>query len=81
MEVFRFAYFRSGVAFKRKAGIRSRHAAAVVNDLDEAASCFLNDELDVVGAGIYGVFQQFFYYRCRSLHDFTGGDLVGNGFG
>jgi hypothetical protein len=33
------------------------------------------------GAGIERIFQQFLGNRGRALHDFAGGDLVGNVFG
>ena len=80
-EVFGLAYFGSGVAFEGEAGICFGHAAAVVNDLDEAAACFFDDELDVIGAGIYGIFQEFFDDGGGPLDDFAGGNLVGDGFG
>ena len=62
-------------------GVVAHHAAAVVGDLNQLFAAGFNLDSDAGGAGIERIFQQFLHYRRGTLHDFAGGDLVGNVFG
>ena len=59
-------------------GILGCHAAAVVGQPQEGHAAVPDLYGHLGGAGVHGVFQQFFDYGGRPLHHFTGGDQVGD---
>jgi len=63
---------------KRK--IFSIHALAIVNDPDQRLAAGGCRNLDPARTGIDGIFDKLFDNTCRPLDDFTGGDLVDQGF-
>ncbi len=73
--------FGCGMALEGQACVGGAHAGAVVNDLYERPSGVFDDYLDFGGAGVYGVFHEFFHHRCGPLDDFAGSNLVGHGVG
>ena len=80
-EIVGAADLRGGVALECHAGIGGRHAAAVVNDLYEGAARILDEDADLRGAGVDGVFHEFLDHGSRALYDLAGGDLVGHRVG
>jgi hypothetical protein len=56
----RLSNFGRGVAFPAHAGVDFAHTFTVIDDLDEGASPVLNQQFDLVSAGINAVFEQFF---------------------
>ena len=70
-----------GVPLEAEPCILERHSLAVVDNLYQSPAGILDDELDVGGTGIDGVFQEFLDDRGRALHHLTGGNLVGHGIG
>src|SRR5437762_11552099 len=56
-----------------------RHAAAVIDDRDEAAPAFLEGHRDALGGGIDGVLDQLLHRAGRPLDHLAGGDLVDQG--
>jgi hypothetical protein len=53
-----------------------RDAAAVVGDADQAHAAFFELHVDLRGAGVEAVFQQFLEHRGRALHHLAGRDLA-----
>ena len=62
-----------------KPGIGLTHPAAVVNDLYAGPSGIDDIYLDEGRPGINGVLNEFLDNGCRSLYDFSGSNLIGNG--
>mgnify|MGYP000848748062 CR=1 FL=1 len=60
------------------AGVSLGHALAVVNHLNECTAGVFDDDGDVCGAGVNGVFHQLLDNGGGSLDDFTGSYLVGD---
>src|SRR5262249_39250460 len=56
----------------------AEHAAAVVDDADEAASAGFDVDAQVRGAGVQGIFEELFDDGSRPLHHFARRDFVGD---
>ena len=56
--------------------ILRRHAAAIVRDADVGESAVRDLHLYIARAGIHGIFYHFLDGVHRTLHHFTGGDLI-----
>ena len=54
------------------------HAMAVVDDANELAATGFDLDTNAGGAGVEGVFEEFFDYRCGAFDDFAGSDLIGD---
>ena len=67
--------------FESHAGIGGRHALAVVDDLYEVAARFPEENLNLRGAGIDRVLEEFLDDRSRSLDYLARGYLVGHRIG
>jgi hypothetical protein len=68
-----------GVPLEREHGIVASHAAAVIGDANEGATTVLDVHLDGGRARVERVLDQLLHDGRRSLHHFTGSDLVGDG--
>ena len=66
---------------KAEPRILEGHPLAVVDDLYQGPAGILDNQLDVGGTGIDGVFEQFLHHGGGALHHLTGGNLVGHGLG
>jgi len=77
-EVFHVAQFAGSVALEGQQGVVAEHAAAIVDDADEAAAAGFHFHADVGGAGVEGIFEQFLHYRGGPFDHFSGGDFVGD---
>ncbi len=66
------------MALEGQQGIVAQHAAAVVDNADQAPSAGFHFHANVGGAGIQGVFEKLFDHRSRPFHHFAGGDFVGD---
>lgn len=75
------ANFTGGVAFEAEEGVLAIHAGAVVNDLDERRATTLHMDLDMEGARVEAVFDQFADDGCRSFDHLTGSHLAGKSIG
>src|SRR5450759_3880395 len=64
------------MALHRQRHLLWRNAAAIVGHSDQVAPARDDLHMDGSRAGIHRVFNQLLHYRCRPLHDFTGGDLT-----
>ena len=76
-----FAYFGSGVAFKRQTGIRFGHALSVVDNLDTGLSRIRYQHMYLSGFCINRIFYQFLDDGCRTLNHLSGSNLVRNRIG
>ena len=70
--------FRCGVPFEAHPRVGGRHSAAVVNNLDERLAGIFHNNLNLGGSGVNGILHKLFDNRCRALHNFAGGYLVGH---
>ena len=61
----------SGVPLETEHRLIRRHAAAVVNDLDERASGVLYHHSHLIRPGIYGILHELLHHGRRSLHDLS----------
>ncbi len=68
--------FRRGVALDGQAQIVAIHAAAVILDDDARQPAQFGADVDLGGAGVDGVLDQFLDRRGRALDDLAGGDAV-----
>src|SRR6056297_2420955 len=64
------------MSFKSQAGIGSRHAAAVIHDLDGGLTGIFHNDLDVTGTSNNSILYQFLHHRCRALYYLPRSDLV-----
>ena len=80
-QVFGILDFGSSVTLEGQQGVVTNHAASVVGDLDELLAAGFDLNLDAGGTGVERIFQKFLDHGGGALHDFAGGDFVGNGFG
>ena len=80
-EVVGLADFGSGMTLEGQTGIGLRHAAAIVDDLNERATGIDNNDLDRLGTGIDGILDQLLDDRSGTLNDFACCNLIGNGVG
>ena len=67
-----------GVALEAEHGVHARHAAAVVDDLQERASRVGHDHGDLRRARVHGVLHELLHHGRGSLHDLARGDHVGD---
>lgn len=65
------------MALKSQARIAFTHSFAVVDDLNGGATGIFNEDFDLGGSGVDGVFHQFFNYRSGTLYDLSGSNLIG----
>ena len=77
-QVLHVAQLAGGVAFEGEQRVVAQHAAAIVDDADEAPSAGFDLDAQLGRAGVERVFEQLLDDRGRALHDFAGGDLVGD---
>ena len=75
-QILDVAQFAGGVALEGEQGVVAQHAAAIVDDADEAAAAGFHFDAKVGGAGIEGVFEQFLDDGSGALDYFAGGDFV-----
>lgn len=73
--------FGGGVALEGGKGVGTGHAGAVVGDFDEGAAALEDGKVDMGGAGVKGVFEEFLDDGGRTFNDFAGGYLVGDVIG
>ena len=66
------------MALEGQQGIVAQHAAAVVDDADQAPAAGFHFDAHVGGAGVERIFQQFLDDGGGPLHHFAGRDLVGD---
>ena len=64
------------MALQREARVFAVHARAVVADTDQCLAAVFQLYPHRLGTGIERVLDQLFHHGCRSLDDFTGGDLI-----
>ena len=57
-QIVGLADFRSGVTFESQTGVGDRHAASVVDNLDESLAGIPENNLDVVRSGVDGIFDK-----------------------
>ena len=57
-EILCLLYFRSGVPFESKAGVGSAHTYSIVDDLEEAFTCVLDDKRYFGSTSIDSVFKE-----------------------
>ncbi len=67
------------MALKGKSRVGCRHAAAIVDDLNQRAPRILDDYGDFRGSGVDGVFHQLLDHRGRALDNLARRNLVGHG--
>ena len=70
--------FGGCVPFEGQNSLIRRHPAAVVDDLDDGASCILYNDAYLARTGVHCVLHQFFDHRRRPLHHLSGGYHIGN---
>ena len=67
-QVFDVAQFAGGVALEGQQGVVAQHAAAVVDDADQAASAGFDLDAQLGRPGVERILEQFFDDRSRPLH-------------
>src|SRR5208282_6563025 len=72
---------RGRVALESEHGIIAHHATPVVGNLDQFFSTSFYVDLDARRTRVQRVLEQLLHHRGGPLHDFAGGDLVGNVLG
>ena len=75
-EIINIPDLGSGMPFKSHAGIRFTHAGTIIYDLNQGLAGLLNDQTDLIGPRIDGIFQQFLHGTGGPLYDFPGRYLV-----
>ena len=66
------------MALEGEQGVVAAHAVTVVDDADELAATSFDLDTNARGAGVEGVFEEFFDYGCGAFDHFTSSDLVGD---
>ena len=66
------------MALEAEHRISGTHPAAVVDDLDQCPARIGHNDRHLPGTGVHGVFHQFLDDGRRTLHNFSGGDHVGD---
>ncbi len=77
-QILDVAQLAGGVALEGQQGVVAQHAAAIVDDADQAPAAGFDFDAEIGGAGVERVFEQFLDDRSGPLHHFAGGDLVGD---
>jgi len=72
--------FAGCVPSKGQGEVIRRDPDAVIADADQSETAAVNFDGDIPRARVDGIFGKFFHYRCRTFHNFTGGD-AGNDVG
>ena len=75
-QVVKAGYLARGMARQGQRQVVGGNAAAVIGDTDQAYAAFFELHVDLRGAGVEAVFQQFLEHRGRALHHLAGGDLA-----
>ena len=75
-QVGQIADFAGGMSRQCQRYIAGSHATAVVGDAHQFDAAARQFDVDLGGAGIYAVFENFLQRIGRALHHFTGGNLV-----
>jgi len=81
VEVVAVTELAGGVALEAEEGVVAAHAGTVVGDGDEAAAAGGDLDVDLGGAGVEGVFEEFLEDGGGALDDFAGRNLVGDMLG
>ncbi len=66
---------------KGQAGVVRAHPAPVVYHLNQELTAAFDDDIDLVGLRVQGVFHQLLDHRGRTVYHLAGRDLVGNMLG
>ena len=66
------------MALEGEESVVAAHAVTVVDDADELAAAGFDLDTNAGSAGVEGVFEEFFDYRCGAFDDFAGSDLIGD---
>ncbi len=77
-QILHVAQFAGGVALEGQQRVVAQHAAAIVDDADQAAAAGFHFDANVGGAGVERVFEQLLDDGSGPFHYFAGGDLVGD---
>jgi hypothetical protein len=80
-EIILGADLRGRISLETHEGVVAIHSAAIVGDPDERDPTALDQDLDVGGAGIDAVLDEFLHHGGGAFDHFTSGDLAGEGFG
>ena len=78
MQVLGRCQLGSGMPLEAQHGVVRRHAAAVVDDLDEGAAGIGHHHLHIRGAGIHRILHEFLHHGSRSLDHLSRGNHVRN---
>jgi len=73
------AKLAGGMPLQRKQCVIAVHAAAVIDHANQRNSTATNDDIDVAGAGVETVLNQFLHDRCRTFYYFASRHLAGQG--
>ena len=77
-QIFDIAQLAGGVALEGQQGVVAEHAAAIVDDADEAAAAGFHFHADVGGAGVEGVFEELLHDGGGPFDHFSSGDFIGD---
>ena len=69
------------MALEGHARVGGRHAAAIVDNLNERPAGIFYYYGNGRSASIDGIFDKFLYHRGRTLDNLAGGNLIGYGIG
>ena len=69
------------MTLERHDGIVARHPRSVIADANTLTAAVFDRHVDGRRAGVECVLDQLLHHRRRTLDDFTGRDLVGDGAG
>ncbi len=69
------------MALEGEQRVVAAHAAAVVHDVDAPLPAGLDLAAEALSPGVERILDQLLHHRGRPLDHFSGGDLVGDGFG
>ncbi len=75
-EIILIAHLAGGMALEGEKGVVLVHAAAVVDNADQALAAAFDLDEDIGGAGIDGILHQFLHHRRRPFDHLAGGNLV-----
>ena len=78
VEVFGRSQFAGGVPLEAEHGVVGRHAAAVVDDLDEGSAGILHHDPDVRRSGIHRILHEFLHHGSGALDHLSRSNHVGN---
>ncbi len=81
VDILRRADLAGGVAVEGQPGVDGRHAAAVVDDLDQVAASLAEVDRHAGGPRVDGILHHLLHHRGRAVDHLSGRDLVGDDFG